>query len=185
MSISTGNDHLLAVTSEGRAFAHPISKNANAYGQLGFRKLTLPSQSGPSTGSGSRVEVELVPKAIADPFLRMSPNQRTRRDLLPSSAIVPSSSPANSTTRADAAGESSVNIPELEDSSLRFCDRLFEIPSLRGVKVTQAVAGARSSFVRTVEDRVLAWGANEYGYGEHISYNRRYLIATVHCFIVS
>lgn len=176
MSISAGKDHLLAVTSEGRAFAHPISKNANAYGQLGFRKLTLPSQSGPRTGSGSRVEVELVPKAIADPFLRMSPNQRTRRDLLPSSAIVPPSSPANSTTRADAAGKSSVNIPELEDTSLQFCDRLFEIPSLRGIKVTQAVAGARSSFVRTVEDRVLAWGANEYGYDEHISYNRRYLM---------
>jgi len=44
------------------------------------------------------------------------------------------------------------------------CDRLFEVPALRGVDVQQAVAGDRTSFVVTQRDgRVLAWGANEYG----------------------
>ena len=54
--------------------------------------------------------------------------------------------------------------PDPEKRDIRYCDRLFEIPSLKGIKIAQAVAGARSSFVRTeVEGRVLAWGANEYG----------------------
>lgn len=41
---------------------------------------------------------------------------------------------------------------------------LFEIPSLKGVDVAQAVAGTRSSYVRTKkEGRVLGFGANEFG----------------------
>ena len=108
--------------------------------------------------------MELVPKAIADPFSRMSPNQRTRRDLTPSSALVPPSAPATKETEVVAQQKTS---PELDETSIRFCDRLFEIPSLRGIKVVQAVAGARSSLVRTSgEGRVLAWGANEYGYAK-------------------
>lgn len=41
---------------------------------------------------------------------------------------------------------------------------LYEIPSLKGIAVAQAVAGDRTSYVLTKESgRVLAWGANEYG----------------------
>ncbi|KAH8117476.1 RCC1/BLIP-II [Phellopilus nigrolimitatus] len=117
ISISAGNEHLLALTSSGRTFAHPISKNANTHGQLG-------------------VSVELIPRAILDPYANVSLRPRFRKQ--------------------PTAG--------LDDTSIRFCDRLYEVPSLRGIKVAQAVAGARSSFVRTeIEGRVLAWGANEYG----------------------
>ncbi|KAJ7632444.1 regulator of chromosome condensation 1/beta-lactamase-inhibitor protein II [Roridomyces roridus] len=35
VQISAGGDHLLALTSTGRTFSYPISKNANAHGQLG------------------------------------------------------------------------------------------------------------------------------------------------------
>ena len=43
VQISAGKDHLLALTSDGRAFAHPITLNANSHGQLGFRKCDVPA----------------------------------------------------------------------------------------------------------------------------------------------
>lgn len=142
MSISAGNEHLLALTSSGRTFTHPISKNANTYGQMGIRKISLPAIS--SSASAERKTIDLVPKAVADPYANVS---RTQRGL----PVVEELSEETS-------------IPEAEKTDSIFCDRLFEIPSLKGIKVAQAVASARSSFVRTeAEGRVLAWGANEHG----------------------
>lgn len=51
----------------------------------------------------------------------------------------------------------------LDDSSLEFSDKLFEVPALRGIEVSQIAAGSRSSFVKTKAGRVLGWGANEFG----------------------
>ena len=73
ISISAGSDHLLALTSLGRAFAHPITKKANPHGQLGFRKSYLPTKSSdPTIITPSRVTVELHPKAMSDPYARVS-----------------------------------------------------------------------------------------------------------------
>ncbi|EEB92048.1 hypothetical protein MPER_09498 [Moniliophthora perniciosa FA553] len=44
-----------------------------------------------------------------------------------------------------------------------FCPTIFEIPSLKDIKIDQLVAGGRSSFALTNTGRVLGWGANEYG----------------------
>lgn len=53
----------------------------------------------------------------------------------------------------------------LDDKSVHFCDKLYEVPALKEIKIAQAVAGDRTSFVRTAEQgRVLAWGANDFGY---------------------
>ncbi|KAL5532991.1 hypothetical protein ACEPAF_4765 [Sanghuangporus sanghuang] len=143
ISISAGNEHLLALTSKGRTFAHPLSKNANSYGQLGIRRVSLPKDSG--SGSTDRIAVDLVPKAVADPYANIS---RTKRIVAP--------------TAEELEEESAPSEPE--KPNIRYCDRLYEVPSLKGVRMAQAVAGARSSFVRTeAEGRVLAWGANEYG----------------------
>jgi alpha-tubulin suppressor-like RCC1 family protein len=49
-SIAAGRDHLLALTSSGRTFVHPITKNANSHGQLGFRKFDIPDPSSISSG---------------------------------------------------------------------------------------------------------------------------------------
>ncbi len=49
------------------------------------------------------------------------------------------------------------------DDSIHFSDKLFEVPALKGVKIDQVAAGARSSFVKTTNGRVLGWGANEFG----------------------
>ncbi|KIY68636.1 RCC1/BLIP-II protein [Cylindrobasidium torrendii FP15055 ss-10] len=60
-SISAGDHHLLAVTSSGRTFAHPIDQYANAYGQLGFRKIRIPQP-----GSTSTIPAQLVPKTLTE-----------------------------------------------------------------------------------------------------------------------
>jgi alpha-tubulin suppressor-like RCC1 family protein len=139
VSIEAGNDHLLAVTSKNRAFAHPVNKNANAYGQLGFRKFEIPNPSDDKSKSRS-LEVELVPRSIADPYAKSSRSSR------------PSPTPTMSR-----------NLDGVEDSNIRFCPHLFEIPVLRDVDIAQIAAGGRTSFARTTTGRVLGWGANEYG----------------------
>ncbi|KAH9954225.1 regulator of chromosome condensation 1/beta-lactamase-inhibitor protein II [Lactifluus volemus] len=142
ISIAAGRDHLLALTSSGRTFVHPFSKDANAHGQLGFRKFDISDPS--CSTSASRLHVELTPRAVADPYAK---NTRDARES-------PSGSPA-------AAGllPVSENLMNLDDRNLKFSDRLFEVPALRGVHVIQIAAGSRSSFVRTDTGSVLGWGA--------------------------
>ena len=139
---------MLALTSSGRTFMHPITKNANSHGQLGFRKFDTPDPS--SATSASRLHVELTPRAVTDPYARSS---RYARE---------SSSPA--TAAGGGLPPVSENLVDVDDTNLKFSDRFFEVPALRGVKVVQIAACARSSFVRTDSGRVLGWGANDYGY---------------------
>ncbi|KAG2077976.1 RCC1 BLIP-II [Suillus decipiens] len=144
ISISAGRNHLLALTSSGRTMVHPMTKNANTYGQLGLRKFDIPTP--PSSAeilSSSRTPVELVPRSVADPFAKASPFPRS----------VASSVPPSTST----------NIDGIDDQHIRFSDALFEIPSLQGIKVSQIAAGGRTSFVITDSGRVLGWGANEFG----------------------
>ncbi len=63
VSMSAGNDHLLALTNTGRAFSHPVNSNANVYGQLGFRKIEVPDPSHPF--GHSVLPVQLVPKSLS------------------------------------------------------------------------------------------------------------------------
>ncbi|KAI9508842.1 RCC1/BLIP-II [Russula earlei] len=142
ISIAAGRDHLLALTTFGRTFAHPITKNANSHGQLGFRKFDIPDPSLTSSSAVTRFHVELTPRAVVDPYARSSRYARES----PSSA-----SPV------------SENLVNVDDTNLKFSDKFFEVPALRGVNVVQIAAAARSSFVRTDTGRVLGWGANEYG----------------------
>ncbi|KAH9057653.1 RCC1/BLIP-II [Lactarius vividus] len=142
-SIAAGKDHLLVLTSSGRTFVHPITKNANTHGQLGFRKFDIPDPSAAAT----RLDVELTPRTIADPYAKSS--RYAREPSLSTAAAAPTSV--------------SGNIADVDDTTLDFSDRFFEVPALRGVRAVQIAAGARSSFVRTDTGRVLGWGANDYG----------------------
>lgn len=137
MSISAGSDHLLALTNTGRTFVHPVNLKANAYGQLGLRKVDIPDHSQPHLPP-ARTQLELMPKSIKDPYAKATP------------AIRKTSQPETLD-------------PVTDDTSIHFSDRLFEIPALQGLKVDQIVAGSRTSFVRTSNGRVLGWGANEFG----------------------
>ncbi|CCO26128.1 aminopeptidase 2 [Rhizoctonia solani AG-1 IB] len=134
-SISAGRDHLLALTSHGRTFSLPISLSANNYGQLGFRKITIPDSTSEDPSTAPRIPIELTPRILEDPHALATPFVRTGQTA--SSTYV--------------------------DSGIGFCDILFEIPSLRGLKIAQALAGDRCSYVRTKDGRVLTWGANSFG----------------------
>ncbi|THH13845.1 hypothetical protein EW146_g6425 [Bondarzewia mesenterica] len=149
VSIAAGRDHLLALTSSGRTFAHPITKSANTHGQLGFRKFDIPNPYVAVHTPSSRIHVELTPKAVTDPLGQGS--RFSRLSLL-------SSPPSNSNSP-----HTSEDLAGVDDKNIRFCDRLFEIPSMKSVKVNQIAAGGRSSYVRTDTGRVLGWGANEHG----------------------
>ena len=69
VSISVGEHHLLALTSTGRTFAHPLSHKANSYGQLGVRHLEF-------TTDGVSHAVDLVPNVVRDPYALASPRGR-------------------------------------------------------------------------------------------------------------
>lgn len=89
------------------------------------------------------MEVEFEPKAARSPFAKSEPAIRIVNPTT-------QTAPAPNETQAD--------------ESIRYCDKLFEIPSLKGIHIGQLVAGDRASYARTKsEGRVLAWGANEYG----------------------
>ncbi|KAF8911083.1 RCC1/BLIP-II [Gymnopilus junonius] len=137
VSIKAGRNHLLALTSKGRVFAHPVNKKGNHYGQLGFSKFSMP---GPASQLDTHLHVELVPKSLADPYSTSTPSIRLK--------------PTSYT---------SANLADVDDTSIRFCPHLLEIPVLRGTDVAEVAAGARTSFIRTPSGKVLAWGANEYG----------------------
>jgi hypothetical protein len=142
VAIAAGKNHLLAITSKGRTYGLPVNKAANEYGQLGFRRFDIPDPASTITHNAAHLHVELVPKSLLDPYRKSS------------RAI-----------RAPSAGSSPDNIlSNVDDTSIRFCPTIFEIPVLQGVDVAQVAAGGRSSFARTTDGRVLGWGANEYGY---------------------
>ncbi|KAF9009392.1 regulator of chromosome condensation 1/beta-lactamase-inhibitor protein II [Cyathus striatus] len=141
VQISAGENHLLALTSKGRAYAHPVNKNANEYGQLGFRKIDISEPHAPLV-SAAQFQVELVPKSVRDPYSKASRAARlTTSEPTPTSNI----------------------LSAIDDISVHFCPILFEIPVLRGVNIMQLAAGRKTSFARTSAGRVLGWGANEYG----------------------
>ncbi|PPQ76625.1 hypothetical protein CVT26_012732 [Gymnopilus dilepis] len=140
VSIKAGKNHLLALTSKGRVFAHPVNKKANHYGQLGFSRFSMPDPALPFGKKETHLHIEFVPKSLADPYSNATPSVR----LKPTSYTSP-------------------NIAEVDDTSIRFCPHLFEIPVLHGIEIAEIATGARTSFARTPTGKVLAWGANEYG----------------------
>lgn len=118
-----------------------MNKNANSHGQLGLRKIEISAHSSlKDAPDRSRIAIELVPRSVADPHAKTSPSHRESSQTVASELL-----------------------NAIDDRHIGFCDVLFEIPSLRGVKVSQIAAGGRSSFVNTSSGRVLGWGANEHG----------------------
>jgi len=121
VSISAGRDHLLALTSAGRTFAHPITKNANSHGQLGFRKFDIANPA--SNVATSRLHVELTPRAVTD---------RSKVLALLRQSSTPTLLPV-SENLADGRREHQI-LPQT-----------VELPSLKGVRVDQIAAEAAAA----------------------------------------
>ncbi|GAA5840388.1 hypothetical protein JCM11251_006546 [Rhodosporidiobolus azoricus] len=182
VSLSSGQSHLLALTSSGRAFALPLSLDGNRYGQLGVRAVSLLAPPHPGSSATGALSVRLEPdERLNETGRDRSPAPAKRIDplLLPA---VPSATPFNPIVKDDRipsppaflTSSNSANI-QLHPSpaehtaierSPQFCTTLHEIPSLRGVEVAELVAGKNHSLARLagrMEGRVLGWGANAYG----------------------
>ncbi|GAA5945544.1 hypothetical protein JCM10213_004202 [Rhodosporidiobolus nylandii] len=181
ISLSTGESHLLALTSSGRAFALPLSLAGNRYGQLGVRAVTLLAPPHPGSSATSALSVRIEPDERLNEMARDRPAPPQRLDPL---LLPPVASPttANPSPKGDLivspppvlAPPTSTTIelhPSPEQHTVlerapHFCTTLHEIPSLKGVKVAELVAGKNHSIARlgsAMEGRVLGWGANAYG----------------------
>ena len=122
--------------SQGRTFAHPVTRSANWHGQLGLRKVFVHDP----LDSSKRLPLELLPKAARDSL--------RNENLLPLDGYQSEVQPSD----------------PIDDKATGFCGHLFEVPALRGVDVQQVATGDRTSFIVTRRNgRVLGWGANEFG----------------------
>lgn len=161
MSISAGKSHLLALTSAGRAFASPVSLSANHSGQLAVRRVALRLSSAPDDAPLTELIPDLSvnekrweippPPAKLDPLLlphkpaQVAPTISVVEPVLPEQPLSPA------------------EVDPSISRAIRFCTTLHEIPALRGIHISELVAGADHSLARTPEGRVLGWGANNYG----------------------
>ena len=94
------------------------------------------------------MHLELTPKSLVDPYAKSAPVVR----------------PTASAVRGpEGLVGSAAALAGVDDASIRWSDRLFEVPALKDIKVDRIAAGARSSFVKTSNGRVLGWGANDFG----------------------
>ncbi|GAA5993000.1 hypothetical protein JCM5350_004314 [Sporobolomyces pararoseus] len=186
VSLSSGQSHLLALTSSGRSFALPLCLLANNYGQLGVRNVTLLTPPHPGSAAAGSLNVRLEPdekinemgrdKVILPPKnldpLLLNPNTMpTKSDPQPASQAI---HPLPTSYSSSSSGEHTEEIvlhPSREqhtrlEKSIGFCTVLHEIPSLRGVQVVELVAGRNHSLARLggkAEGRVLGFGAGAYG----------------------
>ena len=104
---------------------------------------------------------------MADPYANSTRVARAispKLEPLLEGLVKPESAPTIQERKALDLQPVSESLRGIDDSSIHWSDRLFEVPALRGVKVQQAVAGGRSSYVLTDKGRVLSWGSNEFGY---------------------
>jgi alpha-tubulin suppressor-like RCC1 family protein len=148
ISISTGRDHLVALTSNGRAFASPSSLLGNSHGQLAVRKVTVLGEQIVNLVPDPRInEVirETAPPARLDPLLLNS----TEEIRLSSRTPVVSNQTLPTFIQPQLDHDPTVS-SELE-KQIRFCTTLHQIPSLRSLTITQIVAGERHTLARTAE----------------------------------
>ncbi|GAA5933132.1 uncharacterized protein JCM15063_002308 [Sporobolomyces koalae] len=186
VSLSSGQSHLLALTSAGRAFALPLCLKANAFGQLGVRQVSLLTPPHPGSAAVGSLTVRLepderindlgrdkvpaMPKNL-DPLLLNSSTMPTKQDPQPPSTAI-RALPASYSSEQSAASQQEITLhPSQEEhsrleQSIGFCTLLHEIPSLKGVEVVELVAGRNHSLARLggrADGRVLGFGAGAYG----------------------
>ncbi|KAM0753720.1 RCC1/BLIP-II [Meredithblackwellia eburnea MCA 4105] len=170
-TISAGNDHLLALTSKGRAFATPVTLSANKFGQLGVRRVTLLALHPSALASGAQVAL-LIPEthlndlkfAIPPPPKKIDPLLLPHRDaevrVAPGVEI------------AEKARQSALPVVKLHEDDevhselekdIRFSTTLHEVPALKGLEITKLEAGARHSIALLRDGRVCGFGSNDYG----------------------
>lgn len=60
--MATGANHLLALTVDGRTFGHPVSDQANAYGQLGIRNISSRTKTVELVPTTEEADLDILPQ---------------------------------------------------------------------------------------------------------------------------
>ncbi|GAA5849030.1 hypothetical protein JCM3766R1_005431 [Sporobolomyces carnicolor] len=193
ISLSSGQSHLLALTSHGRSFAVPLNLSANEFGQLGVRNVQLLTPRHPRSSPVSPLSVRLEPDERVNDLARDKYPQPPK-NLDPLLLNSTTTGPPGLVNPAGAGGGGARNrsdsIPPLPaayqtttetivlhqdrqehsrlERSIEFSTTLHEIPSLRSVFVSKLVAGRNHSLALlggtgVAQGRVLGFGAGAYG----------------------
>lgn len=161
-SISAGDHHLLAITSNGRTFATPVDLQANSHGQLGVKQVKLMKTTQES------FTVPLTPTALSNAESDKSSNRELPRQLawLADKPLSEKQSGIHDITNGSLTpSPDSVHLPSdlVPENAPDFCSTLHEVPALRNVKVVEVACGSRHSLFRTGAGDVLGLGANQFG----------------------
>ena len=185
-TISAGDDHLLALTTKGRAFALPLNLRANRQGQLGLRQVDLLTPSNDNETKTTNVKTTNAKETVLLHPLGFGPGEdlpelfgpvllTDHYEGLRASPSVPShwldnplAGQGKLSRLLDESDERVVAqrvLPELTEveKSIRFCNTLYEIPALKHVTIVQLITGRRHSLALTSQGRALGWGSNNYG----------------------
>lgn len=161
--IQAGSSHVLALTSSGRCFSAPVDLQANEMGQLGVRSVDFADLG----------HTQLYPQGFKPDDYATVNSRSMAMELAQAKAMPRSWLPDRLQVQLDQTEEAQklAQVAEQEAKKARerytqierhpaFCTTLYEIPSLKNLKIAQIAAGDRHSLVRTPEGRVLAFGAN-------------------------
>jgi alpha-tubulin suppressor-like RCC1 family protein len=152
VDIAVGESHLLAQSSGGKVYSHPVDLAANFNGQLGLRNVN--TSLGPQTLHPSGFEPDAVTTARVAPKAGLA-----HSEYYPKSWVDGAPTPAAEEEALPVAGPSQ-RVKSEQEMDILFCKELYPIPSLKQIKISQIAAGGKHSIVKTAEGRVLGFGSN-------------------------
>lgn len=175
VDLSAGEQHVLARTSSGRAFACAAGPLANSRGQLGVRSVK-PADNIDATNSDGLALLAPDPllnevkRAVRRPTAlepMLIPPGMTREQFEASTETffdsVRTKYPPSSTTEFGPPAVTEHPAPPTTPATRPFSTTLHEIPSLRGIEIGSIKCGFRHSLFLLSSGRALALGANTHG----------------------
>lgn len=161
--LQAGTSHVLALTSSGRCFAAPVDLRANDMGQLGVRHVHFAGLGDTPLYPTGFNPNEYATADTRSMTMELAQAKALPRSWLPDRLKVQLEQTEEADKLAQAAEETARKARDQYTQAERhpaFCPTLYEIPSLKEVKVAQIAVGDRHNLVRTPNGRVLAFGAN-------------------------
>jgi alpha-tubulin suppressor-like RCC1 family protein len=152
VDIAAGESHVLARSSKGKIYSHPVDLQANAAGQLGLRQVN--TSLGPRTLHPQGFEPDAVDTPIGPKPVGLASSSFYPK------AWINTPAPDALEPAQEEPQERIEYIKSNDEKDILFCRDLYQIPSLKEIKVTQIAVGNRHNIVKTEEGRVLGFGSN-------------------------
>lgn len=161
--IQAGTSHILALTSSGRCFSSPVDMRANEMGQLGVRSVHLAG-----VGNTQLYPQGFNPNEVATPDNRALSMELAQAKAMPRNWLSDETKSqldqSEEASRLSEAAQQAAKVARqqyaLAEQHIGFSQTLYEIPSLRNLKIAQIAVGDQHNLVKTQHGRVLAFGSN-------------------------